>query len=179
MRTVTYGAACSLDGFIAAGDGALDWLHFSRDVRDIMTTYLATIDTILMGRKTWDVAVAQGRAANSGGPSGSTTYVFSRTLKSIPAGDAHLVSDDAGTFVRGLKRRPGKGICVVGGGELAQSLFEAAVIDEVGLNIHPVLLGSGVPLFRDAGRRIQLKLAECRPIDGGCVLATYRVRRSQ
>lgn len=176
MRTVTYGAACSLDGFIAAGDGALDWLHLSRDVRDIMTTYWATVDTVLMGRKTWEVAAAQGGAGSTGGPSGPTTYVFSRTLKSIPGANVHLVAEDAGEFVRDLKRRPGKGICVMGGGDLAQSLFEAAVIDEVGLNIHPVLLGSGVPLFRDAGRRIQLTLAECRPIDGGCVLATYRVR---
>jgi dihydrofolate reductase len=78
--------------------------------------------------------------------------------------------------VRELKQRPGKGICVMGGGELAQSLFEAGVIDEVGLNIHPVLLGAGVPFFRDAGRRIGLELAESRVIDGGCVLANYRVR---
>jgi dihydrofolate reductase len=63
----------------------------------------------------------------------------------------------------------------MGGGELARSLFAAGVIDEVGLNVHPVLLGSGAPLFRDAGRRITLELAESRVIDGGCVLSTYRV----
>ena len=52
------------------------------------------------------------------------------------------------------------------------------LVDEVGLNAHPVLLGSGVPLFRDAGRRIPLELLESRVIDGGCVLARYRVRRA-
>jgi dihydrofolate reductase len=175
MRTVTYGAACSLDGFIAAAGGAVDWLHFSRDVQKAMATYWATIDTVLMGRKTWDVAVAQG-----GGPEGSsvgiTTYVFSRTLRDVTGPGVHLVSTDPGEFVRDLKRQHGKGICVMGGGELACSLFEAGVIDEVGLNIHPILLGSGVPLFRDPGRRIALELAESRTIDGGCVLATYRVR---
>jgi len=86
------------------------------------------------------------------------------------------VSSDAGEFVRDLKRQEGKGICVMGGGELAQSLFEAGVIDEVGLNIHPVLLGSGVPFFRDPGGRIALDLVESRTIDGGCVYAIYRVR---
>ena len=180
MRTVTYGAACSLDGFITAADGSLDWLHFSGDVQDVMATYWATVDTMLMGRKTYDVAAAQaggdgGSGGGDAGMSGVTTYVFSRTLRSAPGG-AHLVASDAGEFVRDLKARPGKGICVMGGGELAQSLFAAGVIDEVGLNIHPVLLGAGVPLFRDAGRRIQLELAESRVIDGGCVLATYRVR---
>lgn len=174
MRTATYGAACSLDGFIAAADGAMDWLHFSRDVQDVMATYWPTVDAVLMGRKTWEVATASG-GGGGGAASDVRTYVFSRTLTSIARPGVRLVSDDAGGFVRELKRQPGKGICVMGGGELARSLFEAGVIDEVGLNIHPVLLGSGVPLFRDPGRRIVLQLVESRPIDGGCVLATYRV----
>ena len=179
MRTVTYGAACSLDGFIAPKDGSMDWLHFSRDVQEYMATYWASIDTMLMGRKTWEVAVGQGGRGGGGGGGGGgskgiTTYVFSRTLERVGHG-AHLVRDDAGEFVRRLKEQPGNGICVMGGGELAQSLFAVGVIDEVGLNVHPILLGSGVPFFRDAGRRISLELAESRVIDGGCVLMTYRV----
>src|SRR5215207_8038777 len=173
MRIVTYGAACSLDGFITAADGGLDWLHFSRDVQAVMAAYWATIDTVLMGRKTWEVAAGSGGAA-AAGPA-ITTYVFSRTLTE-PLPGVHLVSEDAGEFVRRLKRRPGKGICLMGGGELARALFQAYLIDEVGLNIHPVLLGAGVPAFRDAGRRIALALAESRVLEGGCVLATYRVR---
>jgi len=174
MRKVTYGAACSLDGFIAGADGTLDWLHMSRDVQQYMAGYWKSIDTILMGRKTWDGAVASG-AGGGGGSGGITTYVFSRTLERVGHG-AHLVRQDAGEFVRELKQRPGKGICVMGGGELAQSLLAAGAIDEVGLNVHPILLGSGVPLFRDAGR-IRLELAESKVIDGGCVLSTYRVVR--
>jgi len=173
MRTVTYGAACSLDGFIAPPDGSMDWLHFSRDVQDLTKTYWDTIDTMLMGRKTWEVATSMG-GAGGGGTGGITTYIFSRTLTTV-GGGAHLVRDDAGEFVRRLKEQPGKGICVMGGGELAQSLFAAGVIDEVGMNVHPILLGSGVPFFRDAGRRIGLKLAESRVIDGGCVYSIYRV----
>jgi dihydrofolate reductase len=174
MRTVTYGAACSVDGFIAPLDGSMDWLHFSRDVQASMAAYWGTVDTMLMGRKTWEVANAMGGGGGGGGMSGITTYIFSRTLKSVGNG-AHLVSEDAGEFVRQLKEQPGKGICVMGGGELAQSLLAAGVIDEVGMNVHPILLGSGIPLFRDAGRRIALELAESRVIDGGCVLSTYRV----
>jgi len=173
MRIVTYGAACSLDGFIAPSDGSMDWLHFSRDVQEFMSTYWASIDTMLMGRKTWEV-VGMGGRSGGGGMKGITTYVFSRTLDRVGHG-AHLVSEDAGDFVRRLKEQPGKGICVMGGGELAQSLFTAGVIDEVGLNVHPILLGSGVPFFRDAGRRISLVLAESKVIDGGCVLSMYRV----
>ena len=172
MRTVTYGAACSLDGFIAAADGAIDWLHFSKDVQDVMGAYWKTVDAVLMGRKTWEVAVAMGNARAT---KGITSYVFSRTLRTVSPG-VELVSTDAGEFVRELKARPGRGICVMGGGELARSLLAAGVIDEVGLNTHPILLGAGVPFFRDAGR-IALELKESRVIDGGCVLSTYRVMR--
>jgi dihydrofolate reductase len=178
MRIVTYGAACSLDGFIAPPDGSMDWLHFSRDVQDFMNSYWASVDTMLMGRKTWEAAMAMGGGGGGGGGMGGiTTYVFSRTLTSAGHG-AELVRDDAGEFVRQLKEKPGKGICVMGGGELAQSLLAAGVIDEVGMNMHPILLGSGVPLFRDPGRRISLDLIESRVIDGGCVLSTYRVLRT-
>jgi dihydrofolate reductase len=85
-----------------------------------------------------------------------------------------LVSVEAGEFVRKLKRSKGKEICVFGGGEFARSLFQAGVIDEVGLNIHPVLLGSGIPFFHDAGR-VTLKLLENRSIAGGCVYVMYSV----
>jgi dihydrofolate reductase len=178
MRKVTYGAACSLDGFIAAADGGLDWLHFSKDVEQAMAAYWATIDTLLMGRKTYAFAAAQGGGASAdattGSSGGMTTYVFSRTLTTIPGKGTHLVSTDAGEFVRSLKQQHGKDICVMGGGELAQSLLAAGVIDEVGVNVHPILLGAGTPLFRDAGR-VKLELMESRVIDGGCVLANYRV----
>ena len=60
MRTVTYGGACSLDGFFTARDGALDWLHFSKDVETFMTDFWKDIDTLLFGRKTWEVAGRQG-----------------------------------------------------------------------------------------------------------------------
>jgi dihydrofolate reductase len=168
---VTYGAACSLDGFIAGEGGALDWLHFSRDAQEVSAAYLATVDTILMGRRTWEGAASQ---PGGGATPGKTTYVFSRTLDAIDRPGIHLVRDDAGAFVRELKRRPGRGICLMGGGELARALLEAGVVDEIGLNVHPVLLGRGVPLFRDAGR-LRLELAESRTLDGGCILATYRV----
>ena len=127
----------------------MDWLHFSRDAQQYTAKYWKSIDTILMGRKTWADAVARGGGGGGGG-GGITTYVFSRTLESV-GGGAHLVRQDAGEFVRELKATPGRGICVMGGGELAQSLLAAGVVDEVGLNVHPILLGSGVPLFRDGG----------------------------
>ena len=175
MRIVTYGAACSLDGFIAGPRAEMDWLHFSKDVQDIIAAYWKTIDVVLMGRKTWSHAAEQGDGG--AGSSGKIkTYVFSRTMRQSPAPNVELVTTDPGAFVHQLKGRRGRGICVMGGGDLARTLFQAGVIDEVGLNIHPVLLGAGVPLFPEIGRRLNLELLESRVLDGGCVLANYRVR---
>jgi dihydrofolate reductase len=171
MRIVTYGAACSLDGFIADADGGVAWLRMSRDVQAIMAEYWATIDTLVWGRKTWDMG--------GGSASGSLRHIVcSRTLGAAPDG-AELVSDDPGAFVLALKRQPGKGICVMSGGDLARSLFAAGAIDEVGLNIHPVLLGAGIPVVQDPGRPVSLELREARTIGGGCVYATYRVKTSR
>ena len=182
MRTVTYGGAVSLDGFLAAADGAIDWLHFSTDVQDVMRDYFKDVDAILMGRKTWEVATAQApakkprrRKAASANEPAMRTYVFSRSLPAINQPGVELVSSDAAGFVRDLKQRPGKRICLMGGGELAASLLAADLVDEVGLNIHPILLGSGIPVFRDTGRRLALQMTECRQMDGGCILASYRV----
>ena len=177
MRKVVYGAACSLDGFIAAPDGSVDWLHWSDDVNKIMADYWSNTDTLVMGRKTWEVAARSG--GGGGGMSGMTSYVFSRTLQRIDHPGVQLVSGNAGEFVRDLKKKKGKNIIVFGGGDFARSLFEADVIDEVGLNVHPVLLGSGIPMFLDAKRRIKLKLTQCRQLHGGCVLLDYTVKHAR
>jgi len=178
MRTVTYGGAVSLDGFLAGVDGALDWLHFSKDVQQVMTDYWKNVDTILMGRKTYAVSAGQkSRKAKSSKRKepAMRTYVFSRTLKSIDEPGIELVAGDAVEFVRKLKQVPGKDICLMGGGELAQSLLAAGLVDQIGLNIHPVLLGSGIPAFRDTAQRVKLTLSESRLLDGGCILANYKV----
>lgn len=174
-RKVIYGGACSLDGYFTAKDGAIDWLHMTRDVEDIMRKSWASADTILVGRKTWEFSKAMGGGGEMPGIK-VKSYVFSRTLTSIDEKDTELVRSDAGAFVRNLKAQPGKDIIVMSGGNFATSLLKEGVIDEIGLNIHPILLGGGVPAFLDPGMRVKLALTECRQLEGGCVLVTYRVQ---
>ena len=87
-----------------------------------------------------------------------------------------IVSGDAVSFVRKLKSEEGKDIFVMGGGLFAKTLFEAQLIDEIGFNIHPVLLGTGIPLFHEMKRQINLELLDCKPFKNGTVLVTYRVK---
>ena len=176
MRTITYGGATSLDGFLARADHATDWLMWCDEAAEYMKLYWAKIDTILMGRKTYEVAVKNSPAGVGTFP-GITSYVFSRTLPPGKLGDATVIAD-AVPFVRELKARPGKDICLMGGGELARPLLEAGLVDEIGFNLHPVLLGSGVPAFHPMSRQIDLQPTECRAFKNGCVLVTYRVKSS-
>ncbi|HEX8708280.1 MAG TPA: dihydrofolate reductase family protein [Pyrinomonadaceae bacterium] len=171
MRKVIFGVANSLDNYIAREDHAVDWLLWSDEVFAFMKDFWKTIDTVVMGRKTYEVSLKLG----GGSYPGATTYVCSRTMKESPEAKVRLIADAEG-FIRDLKQGEGKGICVMGGGELAKSLLEADLIDEIGMNIHPVLLGSGIPLFHEMNRQLNLELLECKTFKTGCVLVTYGVR---
>ncbi len=173
MRVVTFGLANSLDNFIARADHATDWLVWDDEVAAISAEYWKTIDTVVMGRKTYEVALKMGTSSYPG----AKNYVFSRTLTPPANADVEVVTGDAVDFMRRLKQRAGKGICVMGGGELAGSFFQADLIDEIGLNIQPVLLGSGIPLIHAMPRQVNLELLECRTLRSGSVFVKYRVKR--
>ena len=172
-RKVTFGVASSLDNFIAREDHAVDWLMWSDEVSALTSAYWKTVDTVVMGRKTYEAAVANGLTAYPD----VRNYVFSRTMEKAPDPRVEIVRGDAADFVRELRAGEGKGICVMGGGEVARDLFEADLVDEVGLNIHPVLLGSGIPLFHGMSRQVDLELIESKVLRTGCVYVLYRVKR--
>src|SRR6266550_2219664 len=183
MRKVTLGLANSLDNYIARKDDGFDWVHWSKEVAEISAKFMKTVDVLLIGRKTYDGMLAYGQTSYPG----AKNYVFTRTKKKSAAlkkklvtkkaeKNVEIISEDAAQFISKLKRKKGKGIVVFGGGELAKSLFEAGLIDEVVLNIHPVLLGSGIPLFHEMKRQINLELLDCKVLKGGYLAVTYRVK---
>lgn len=173
MRKLTLGLANSLDNYIARKDGANDWLMYGEEVAEMTNEFMKTVDTFLIGRKTYEVMLAYGQTSYPG----VKNYVFSRTMKESPDETVEIISEDAAAFVKKLKRRKGKGICLFGGGELAKSLFIENLIDEIVLNIHPVILGSGVPLFYEMNRQIELELIDCKSYKKGNIIVTYRVKR--
>ncbi len=174
MRKVTWSAAVSLDLMLADPDEAMDWLLWSDDAAAISGAVWEGVDTLLMGRKTYDFAARGRGGADEAGDSPIRTFIFSRTMAEAPKG-ASLVHEDPAAFVRALKQEEGGNIVVMGGGELATALIEGGVVDEIGLNLHPLLLGAGTPFFRPLGRRVALALIEARPIAKDCVSLRYRV----
>jgi dihydrofolate reductase len=174
VRKVTFGVGNSLDNFIARTDHGFDWLVWDKEVAAVSARYWKTIDTVLIGRKTYEVVAKSGTTSYPG----VKNYVFSRTMRQSPDPKVEIITQDAAEFVSTLKRGKGKGICVMGGGEIARALFESDLIDEIGLNIHPVLLGAGVPLFLPMKKQIDLKRLECKPFKNGGVFVRYRVKHS-
>jgi dihydrofolate reductase len=171
MRKVIFGGANTVDNYIADKNDSVDWIRHSKEANEILKDYWSRIDTEILGRRTYEVAM---KTAGDKAFAGLKTYVCSRTLKNIPGKKIELASD-AVSLVKRLKAEEGKDIIVMGGSLIGKSLFEAELIDEFGLNIHPVLLGSGVPLFAEMERRIELELRDCKRTENGCVVLTYNV----
>ena len=175
MRKVTFRVANSLDNYVARKDGTVDWILGGEEANSSMTDFWKTIDTVVIGRKTYEPVLRSGKPFPT--YAGVNNYVLSRTLKESPDQNVEIIQEDVVEFIHRLKTEEGKGIFVMGGGLLAKPLFEAKLIDEVGVNIHPVLLGSGIPLFHEMSRQIDLELIECKSFKNGCVSITYRVKR--
>lgn len=172
MRLVRYGAAMSLDGYIAGPKGDFDWIVMDPDID--FSVLMARFDTFLIGRKTFD---SMGRSMKMM-PSNAVNVIFSRTLK--PADHTGLtISDNAKAFVSDLRTKPGKDIALFGGGDLFRSLLQAGLVDRVEVSLIPVLLSGGIPLLPPPSPRTTLKLREQRLYKKtGIIALEYDVVRS-
>lgn len=152
MRRLRYQVAASLDGFLAAPDGSFDWIPEDPDID--FGEFLAQVDTLVMGRKTFEVAVAHG----GGAMPGMKSVVYSQTLRPEDHPTVTIVSSDPAEHVRSLKAAPGKDIWLYGGGALFRTLADAGLVDTVEPAVVPVLLGDGMPLFPPPHCRMPLAL---------------------
>ena len=154
MRRVRYSVAMSLDGFIAGPQGESDWIVMDPDL-DFNVIFEA-FDTVLLGRKTYEATRAQGGGVEM---PGVQSYVFSRTLHPEDCPGV-ILSDDPKATITDLKTKPGKDICLFGGGSLFRSLLELGLVDSVEVAIMPVLLGEGISLLPPPANLAKLKLVK-------------------
>ncbi len=171
MRKIILGLAVSLDGYIEGPNGEYDWCLTDQDYG--MSAFFKRIDSIFMGRKSYELALSMGDEAMPGFPK-LKEYVFSNTLDSVKI-EAILINGDVARRVKEIKNEPGKDIWLFGGAGLTTSLMNLGLVDELGLAVHPILLGSGKYLFNQIDRRIQLKLMDTKTYSSGLVSLTYDV----
>ncbi len=169
MRRLRYGVAMSLDGFIAGPNGEYDWIVPDPDVN--FEAIHAQFDTLLMGRKTYEIARIR---CNSMEGSGQRWIVVSATLRPDEHDGITILSAGVAEAVAAMKAQPGKDIWLMGGGVLFRSLLDAGLVDSVEVVVMPVLLGSGVPLLPE-GRRRTLCLEESKALPRGILMLNYSV----
>lgn len=170
MRRVRYSVAMSLDGYIAGPAGEFDWIEMDPDID--FGALMGAFDTVLLGRKTYEVTRGQG----GGGMPGMKAYVFSTTLRQEDCEGVTVSADPAAT-VGELKRAEGKDIWLFGGGSLFRSLLGLGLVDSVEVAVIPVLLGGGIPFLPPPADRTKLRLVGHRVYEKtGTVSLEYAAR---
>ena len=152
--------------------------HFDEETGKFVTSVFERADALLLGRKTWDIFEGYWPHHDDGDPVSHGINVLpenvpSSTLKD-PGWNTNVIDDDVEAAVRGLKAKPGRELQVHGSGALLRWLLERDLVDELNLEIFPVVVGDGLRLFPDQGQTHDLTLVESRTTPSGVTLQTYR-----
>ena len=190
MRKIIVAEFMSLDGVIQAPGGPEEdteggftqggwtWPYWHDDIGKQFFEEMGQADALLLGRKTWQIHGGAFEPMAPGEPFGDAMnavqkYVVSTTLTSASAWrNSTLIRGNVVEEVRALKEQPGKNILIDGSSVLMHALAEHDLIDEYRLSVYPIVLGSGKKLF-PAGRRMNLRLIDAKPLPTGVVLMHY------
>ncbi|TQK63944.1 dihydrofolate reductase [Brevibacillus sp. AG162] len=182
-RKIILDLAVTLDGFIEGKNGEVDWCIMDSEMGFVQ--FLHQIDTILYGRKSYDL---WGQFTPEIDHSDmekeiwelvhrKQKYVFSKTQKGTDH-KAIFVNDHILEVVNQLKNEPGKDIWLYGGASLITTFINLGLVDEFRLSVHPVILGEGKPLFMDIKQRLNVKLVNTRTFSSGVVQLIYHLTKS-
>jgi dihydrofolate reductase len=176
-RKVIVHIGTSADGYIARTDGDLEWLTSRPAPKGFygMNAFMRSIDTKLLGRKTYEMSLRMGAKFDS-----KRYIVFSRhpPPADAPSG-VEFVNDAIGPFVRRLQEQPGKDIWLMGGGDIIASFLDAEAIDEFVISVAPVFIGDGIPLMARRHRHVPLELLSSERFEDGVVQLHYRIQNAQ
>lgn len=173
MSEVVYYVAASLDGYIATSDGGVEWLEpFESGPEDYgYSAFYDSVDAVLLGRRTYEQSLGFGEWAYPGKP----CWVFSGSVATSAPDDVTVTDRSPQQVVAELGERGISRAWLVGGGALAASFRNAALITEMIVSVMPVILGSGVPLFASSGPQTRLRLTDSTVYGDGVVQLVYRL----
>ena len=172
MSRIRYIVAMSLNGYIAGPNGEYDWIVSDPEVN--FAELWAQFDTLLMGRRTYDIArLRLGEKAFSG----IKVFVASRTLNAPEHPNIRILPNLTRSDLQDLRSQANKDIWLMGGGDLCRTVMAMNQVDTVEVSVMPVLLGGGVQLLPDPAQRANLKLTGTRIYRSGIVSLAYEVQR--
>ena len=175
----------SLDGYVAGVNGEMNWIKFDEALFDFVGTMTAKADTALYGRVTYEMM--QGYWPEAGEKPNATKHdkehaawynnvtkvVLSTTLQEAGLQNTKVINDQLSENISQLKNANGKNILIFGSPRASQSLLREGLIDEFWLFVNPIILGQGMPLFKDVTSTINLKLVESKTFDCGVIALHY------
>ncbi len=186
MRNVILLMHMSLDGFVAGPDGEMDWIQLDEQLFDDVAALTNTADTALFGRVTyqmmegyWPTAAQSPTASkhdieHAHWVNSASKLVFSRTLEQATWANSRIVRDNIPEEIARLKQQPGKHLLMIGSTRTAQAFMQLGLIDEYRLNVNPVVLGRGIPLFAGMQDTLKLQLVQSKAYGSGVVGLHYR-----
>jgi dihydrofolate reductase len=185
MRKLVLFMHTSLDGFVAGPNGEMDWIIVSEEMFDYAGQRTDAADTALYGRVTYDMmesywpTAGDKPGASKHDKQHSTWYnnvekvVISRTMKGKELPRTTVVSENITPEIRELKQKAGREIVIFGSPGASHLLMANGLIDDFWLFVNPILLGQGIPLFKNIRQREQLKLVTNRPFSSGVICLQY------
>lgn len=172
MRKISLFIASSLDGYIARESGEIDWLLTDQDYG--YTDFLAEVDTIIMGNKTFQQVLGFGEYPYND----KKVFVLSNTLQGEAENKAQFINGDWQNFINNLRQSNGGVIWLVGGAQTIHDFLKHDLIDELILSIHPIILGSGIPLIiNDPDIETVLILKNVKNYNSGLVQISYDLQK--
>jgi dihydrofolate reductase len=193
MRKIITTTWVTLDGFIAGSNGEMDWIGEIYD--EAMGTYendlVSSADTLLLGRVTYQSFAgswphvpdsphaSEGEKEYARKLNAMRKLVFSRTLDSVEWNNSRLMKEVVPEEIEQLKHEPGRDIVIYGSASLVRTLTNLGLIDEYQILVHPVILGSGKPLFQDIKGQVKLKLVNTKTHPSGVVVLSYQPERKE
>jgi dihydrofolate reductase len=185
MRKLVIFMHVTLDGFVAGPDGEMDWIRIDEEIFDYARQRTNESDTALYGRVTyqlmesyWPTAGDQPGASkhdigHSAWYNKVAKVIVSRSMKGQTLKNTTIISEGLAGQILELKQRQGKDIVIFGSPGAAHSLMRENLIDEFWLLVNPVLLGQGIPLFKDIDGVVKLRLIKSIPFASGVVCMHY------
>jgi dihydrofolate reductase len=186
MRNLVYFMHSSLDGFVAGLNGEMDWITVDDEIFDFVTTMTDQADTALYGRVTYQMMEAYWPTAGEM-PNASrhdkehsiwyknvSKVVLSKTIDEAGLKNTNVISDNLSENINKLKQKPGKNILIFGSPGASHSLMNLGLVDEFWIFINPILIGEGIPLFKNVPEVIKLRLLDTRTFASGVVALHYR-----
>jgi dihydrofolate reductase len=178
MRKLIYHVGTTLDNFICQEDRSIGGFLADGDHIPDYLESLKNYDTVLMGKSTYEFGYGFGLKPGIAPYPAMKNYVFSQSIEIDAPIDERLtiVRGDSVSFIKHLKNTEGKPIYLCGGGIFASSLLDNGLIDSLIIKLNPVLLGSGIRLFEQSTRQVDLTLTDTKVYNSGVVLLTYAIK---